>query len=222
MNTSKLLALTLMTIPLSGCQPSDSSALNSLKESVTSTQNEVATLKTSIEELKQENLQLVIANQELAKSAITSKDIQGIYRRLMSLEQYDSATFDPTGQKSYQRINSNTGIFLVILDNVSPYLDGQKVTLSIGNPSSAKYTGFKLKLTWGMRFPEFDGKDAEEWNKQYRLAIESTKEKEISLPDTLQPGSWNKVSFNLAPAQSKEFGRLTIEMITDNVSLQTK
>ena len=102
---------------------------------------------------------------------------------------------------------------------MSPYLDGQKVTLSIGNPSSATYSGFTLKVRWGMRYPKYDANKAGEYLEQYRLAKKSTQETEIKLTNKLSSGKWNKVSFNLTPAPANAFGRIELEIITNTVEL---
>ena len=214
MNFQKISLVTFFALTLTACQPPDTTAINSLKESL-------AAAKNDIEVLKNENLKLATANQELTKSSVQIKDLQNIYQRLMTLEQYKSVEFDPSEQRSYQRLDTNNGYFLVILDNVSTYLDGQKVTLTIGNPSSIQYSGFKLKATWGMRYPAYDGKFSDEWAKKYEEASASTQTKEISLTDALPPGTWTKVTFNLSPATSKNFGRLSLEMTTNNVRMKS-
>ena len=115
-----------------------------------------------------------------------------IENRVSSLEfikhQYASITLDPGRPTAYRRLDSDTGSFLVSLDSVSPYLDGQKVTLSIGNPSSATYSGFTLKVRWGMRYPKYDANKAGEFLEQFELAKKSTQETEIKLTNTVELG----------------------------------
>ena len=63
---------------------------------------------------------------------------------------------DASSLKKYQKINTYSGSFLVGLNDVKPYLDGYKLILFIGNPSTASYEGFSLKIKWGR---EFDHKE---------------------------------------------------------------
>jgi len=45
------------------------------------------------------------------------------------------------------------------------------------------------------------------------------RQKELSLTEVLRPGSWNRLSFILAPAKPEEFGYLELSMETNNISL---
>lgn len=139
-----------------------------------------------------------------------------------SKDAHTTAEFNPTGNKGYQRVDGNVGYFLVSLENVEPYLDGQKVTLLIGNPNNVVFNGFKLKVKWGLRFPKLDD-STEPKSLQEALSAyaSSTQEKEIKLTDTLKPGNWNKVSFTIAPAKADAFGRLEIGIVTDQVRLSS-
>ena len=50
----------------------------------------------------------------------------------------DSISLDLT-QRSYQRLDTDTGFFLVSVEEALPYLNGYKIRLSVGNPSNATY-----------------------------------------------------------------------------------
>ncbi|MEW6408644.1 MAG: hypothetical protein AB1488_00830 [Nitrospirota bacterium] len=63
-----------------------------------------------------------------------------------------SVVLDPSSLKHYERIDTSSGFFLISLEDVTPYLDGYKLILSIGNPSSATYAGFTLRVKWGKRY----------------------------------------------------------------------
>jgi len=126
------------------------------------------------------------------------------------IKQYNSATFDPGASEGYNRINSSSGFFIIILEKVEPYLDGVRVHVRIGNLMFATYKGFKLKAKWGERFDSID--DYNEWKS-------SLKEKEISFTENLQAGRWNNVNFVLSPVVPKEFGYLELSIETDTVSL---
>lgn len=111
----------------------------------------------------------------------------------------------------YGRIDTNVGYFLIAVDDVKPYLDGQKITLRIGNPSQATYQGFVLKLAWG---PRWDGRvNYDKW-------AESLKNRDLRFTDTLLPGAWNRVVVTLAPAQTMDLAYLSITMEVDRISLR--
>jgi hypothetical protein len=126
---------------------------------------------------------------------------------------YKTATFDPGEPSGYGRVDTSGGTFLVSVVNVTPYLDGFRVTCHFGNPSTATFHGFKLHLKWGPRFNSADKKT--NWL-SWRAAL---REKDLSLADVLRPGAWNRVAFVVAPAKGDEFGHLEMSMDTSEISL---
>lgn len=127
---------------------------------------------------------------------------------------YKAAAFDPGTPGPYQRLDTTSGTFLVSVQNVTPYLDGFRVTCDFGNPSSATFNGFKLKAKWG---PRLDLKNKKMTLRQWTEAL---REKDISLTASLRPASWNRLSFVVSPASAEEFGYLELSMETNSVSLQ--
>jgi len=130
-----------------------------------------------------------------------------------------TATFDPSEPKSgFDKVESTSGFFLVSLQNVQPYLDGQRVTLHVGNPLSVTYSGFKIKATWSTRMPKFDPTDRQYSEKQ-RAWNAGKQQKEIALTQALRPGAWNTVSFVVAPAKAENFGYLEVGIETNQVRM---
>src|ERR1700686_3945288 len=88
--------------------------------------------------------------------------------------------------KTYQRLDTDNGFFLVSVSDATPYLNGYKIHLNIGNPAYATYTHYALKIRYSKLF---------DWSKYteaaYNLWNKSIQEKEISYPESLQPGAWN-------------------------------
>jgi hypothetical protein len=105
-------------------------------------------------------------------------------------------------------------MFLVTVKNVAPYVDGFRITCNFGNPSSATFAGFKLTAKWGPR------QDVSKKDFKFSQWRASLREKELSLTDSLLPGSWNPVTFVLAPARADEFGYLELSITTDNIRLR--
>lgn len=94
---------------------------------------------------------------------------------------------------------------------MQPFLDGYKVILNLGNPTTATYRNFKLKVKWGKEF-DYEKDEPEEWRK-------SLKETEKRFLDELKPASWNKVELVLTPAKSEEIKYIELSMETDEVML---
>ena len=128
----------------------------------------------------------------------------------------DSISLDLT-QRSYQRLDTDTGFFLVSVEEALPYLNGYKIRLSVGNPSYATYKDYKLTVKWNKTYDwgKYTQASYDEWNK-------AIQEKEISFPDSLQPGAWNSVDLILAPVSPDQLGYLMLSMSTATVSLHTR
>jgi hypothetical protein len=74
------------------------------------------------------------------------------------------------------------------VQDASPYLDGYRVTLHIGNPSFASYDGFELTVKWNSKYDwsNFDTSTFDTWQK-------SERNKELSFTNSLVLGKWNAV-----------------------------
>lgn len=140
------------------------------------------------------------------------------YKYLIDQKQvkYDSIQVDPSNH-SFQRLDSDTSTFLVSAEDASPYLNGYRLKLSIGNPSDAKFTGVKVKVRWARvyDFSKFTSESYKTWQS-------SIHEKEVALADDLMPGAWNNVDLDLVPAASDELGYLEVSIASPSVVLHTK
>ena len=96
-------------------------------------------------------------NAEIATLQIQAKSLeeqigslQGDVSTLqLQAEPYKTAVFDPGSPASYQRIDTDGGTFLVSILNVTPYVDGFRVTCNFGNPSSATFSGSSSRQSGG-------------------------------------------------------------------------
>lgn len=183
-------------IVVAACSQGGSSSVGAAVESAANTKNEIGELSTKITQLETKVMMLEFQQNP-----------------------YQTATFDPGDSKGYQRIDANVGTFLMTLENVEPYLDGQKITLLIGNPNNINFSGFKLKVKWGLRMPDMKNPPGGDFRVAWDAYQKSTKEKEQSFTETLRPGMWNRVKLTISPAPAAEFGRLEVTMRTDQVSL---
>jgi len=155
-------------------------------------------------------------------------EIRSLRRDLLKVQaresRYDSVSLDPT-EKGYGRIDTSSGFFLIAVHSVEPYLDGYKLHLRIGNPTAARYNGFKLTVSWQKPYPEQrQGESDDELSKrQEQWLQEQPHQKEFSFTETLQPSSWNSVSLIVSPATAEEIKELTItSMETDQVVLAVR
>jgi hypothetical protein len=143
-----------------------------------------------------------------------------VFQLSSKLSRYESLSLDPT-EKGYGRIDTTSGFFLISVRDTKPYLDGYRISLAIGNPSSARYDGFKLKLSWQAPFPERqDGESDDQYSKRTEQWSQNEHAKEFTSIETLHPASWNTVSVVISPASAEEVKMLQIDsMETDRVML---
>lgn len=139
------------------------------------------------------------------------------------------AVIDPV-EKGFGIATSRNGHFLIACDGATPYLDGYKISLRIGNVHSLTYNGFQLSCRYGPRYPELPRIDPaasavasaeayKRWADDCAKWQSSIKEKVVSFTEDLKPGIWNPVSFVLAPVTPGELGYIRIGITTDQVSL---
>ena len=137
-------------------------------------------------------------------------DIDFAESRIQALEDPDrSITLDAT-HTAFQKVETNNGWFLVSVQNVQPYANGQKLSLQIGNPLSATFVGCKLLVTWGRQFKKGD---------KYKDWESGLHKEEFTLVNTLQAGHWNSVSITLAPCMPEELAYLVVKIETNVLSL---
>ncbi len=117
-----------------------------------------------------------------------------------------------TSKETYQQVKSNNATFLMTFVKAEPYLNGYKVTLSIGNITTATFNGFDLKLKWGAKEPEYSDKWIDWWH--------GLKTKEQHFTDDLVPGRWNRVEVALLPASADELGFLQVSIETNALTLR--
>jgi len=177
-------------------------ACNSKKETpstpvVPASHDEVETLRTEIRNLRQQVFQL--------KGKVS---------------RYESISLDPT-EKGYSRINTSSGFFLIAVRDTKPYLDGYRLSLAVGNPSTVRYDGFKLAVSWQAPIPkQKDEESSEQYSKRLDEWSQGGHEKEFTFTETLRPSSWNRISIVISPATAEDLKQLTIDsMETDRVIL---
>ena len=116
-----------------------------------------------------------------ALEAKTDQLNRQVLRLQMSQNPYESVWIDVSSPGGYQRVDTTAGFFLIALRDAKPYLDGYKLLLNIGNPSSVTYSGFAMHAHWGVQ-----------------------QEKDFSFTQDLRPASWNKVELVIAPAKAED------------------
>jgi hypothetical protein len=104
-----------------------------------------------------------------------------------------------TEDKTYGIANTSYGAFAFVCKNLTPYLDGYKAELQIGNLTSATFHGAFINVIWGQNFD---------------------KSKEISVNSKLFPGRYTNLDVVLTPAKPEEIKIISVTINLNTMSLQ--
>src|SRR5262249_54963737 len=107
---------------------------------------------------------------------------------------YNAILLKVTDTPAYQRLETNMGTILVANQDVTPYLDGYRVRIKVGNPQFITFDGFKINVEWGEPYK------AEKKNFDWASKLQS---KEFNFTRDLAPGAWTDVTLNLNPATAE-------------------
>jgi hypothetical protein len=143
-----------------------------------------------------------------ARLATDRSSINGMFAQILALQPNVSGEFS-TGDNGYQSLETNFGRMLVAVESLEPYADGTKVTLSIGNIYSIRFSGMKLSVSWNKRQPTVDDPA---YGEKYNAWYPETKSKDFDVPDEILPGAWNKVTITLPGSPPAQVGYLAISM----------
>lgn len=106
------------------------------------------------------------------------------------------------GEDGYSLVNADLGTISVKIANIVSYANGSRVTLSIGNLTSATINGLKATMNWG---PVDDR----------GLPVPgSEKTRDITLKESLQPGAWSMSSVVLEGVPPEAFGFLRVKDVS--------
>ena len=83
----------------------------------------------------------------------------------------------------------------------TPYLDGYKIKLRIGNLTNANFNGAKLNVGWGL--PYSQNVNINTWSK-------SQKTKTFDLTNVIRSGSFTDMEVALTPAKPDEIKQFTV------------
>ncbi|WP_109478147.1 DUF3251 domain-containing protein [Paraburkholderia sp. C35] len=185
----------LLTIVVTACTPAKDPEVTSLSETVKELRAQVA----QMDQMRANNAKL---EQRVSMLEVQQKWAQ------------DTTSMLDVTDKGYSIAKTNLGELLFAVQDMTPYGNGVKLKLLVGNPGMATYNGAKLNFKWGKSLdisqPDFSYGD---WEK-------SLHSKELTVPNTLYPGTWNPVEVILAPAKPDETAYLSVAASLNNVQLR--
>lgn len=172
--------------------------------------NQIDTLKGEIEILKNK-LELKNKDSEILEKKISTKinQIEGN----MNKNEY---AFIVVEHSNFDVCKNVYGSFLISIDKIESYLDGQKIRLKIGNISNSDFQNAKLNVIYGNIV---DFQNAKDNIKEY---IESKKNLEFSntFSNSIRKGVWNKVEFVIRDLPVKDLYFLLVKVEFTTVLLR--
>lgn len=122
-----------------------------------------------------------------------------LFQIKMQVRQMSGGSADvSTEEKGYSIAQTKYGSFAVACKNVTPYLDGYKVQLNIGNLTSVKFNGAKISLLWGTEYNH---------------------NKEMSVTNSFFPGRFTTVEIVMTPAKPEDIKTFSVILDFDQMAL---
>jgi hypothetical protein len=119
------------------------------------------------------------------------------------LKNFDKiAVLDPA-ESGFGVVESSYGKLTFSIANVEPLADGSRVTLKVGNLTSATIAGGTLQVQWGPRQAKDQGLTA--WQ-------QSLHQSDMSFTEALAPGTWNNVRLTLGGTPPTSLGYLRVSI----------
>jgi hypothetical protein len=108
--------------------------------------------------------------------------------------------------KGYGLLKTPFGTLLISTESVEPYLDGYKIHLRIGNPTTADFSGFSL-INSSFQTTNF---------------FETLQTSTNSFTDKLAAGYWTPIDFILAPANTDRLRNVSVRVELNQINLFEK
>jgi outer membrane murein-binding lipoprotein Lpp len=124
--------------------------------------------------------------------------IRRLESRVDSLEVGSSAVIS-TEDELYGLARTSHGTFVISAKRVTPYLDGFKVLLEIGNLTSANFLGAEISVSWGSAFGN---------SRRFKVL------------NRFNAGSFTDVEVALTPAKAEDVKRLATSILVDQLNLR--
>ena len=192
--TLTLLTMTVVTLSACGDAPGNRQKLANL-------QLEVDGLKSDLATERQTQTQTATSQAQTASA---------VYKMLVN--DHDSAVFDPITGQGYQLLDVGIVRVLVSVKNVTPYADGVKVELLIGNPNAVTLSGLDGTIEYGPSSASIKNSDFAGWSAAQKKVA-------TAITATILPGRWNPVTVTLPGIKTSDLGRISIMLKGNNVSL---
>jgi hypothetical protein len=192
--TAIVLTIVLGVLSACGTNSDLEQRTTGLQLKVTDLQDQLNTLKGQVDSQQKANVNLSTA----------------VFR--MALKDHSTASFDPVTDQGYELLDVGIVRIMVAIENITPYGDGVKVVMNIGNPNAVTLSGLDGEAQYGPSSAGIQNNDYAAWEALQKKA-------HLSIPDRIYPGRWNSVTITLPGIKPEQFGRLEISLNGNQVEL---
>lgn len=162
----------------------------------------IAALQVKISEFETENTELKKRVNLLEwSSEVATSMINAVDQRAATV----------TDEGKYGIARTPHGPVIVSVEKIQPYLDGYRVSLSIGNMTTASMNGAEIEVEWGLQYGG---------GVTYQQATASKKTKTFSQTGLFAAGAYTLVDVALTPAKPEEVKQLRVSPKWNIVSLR--
>ncbi len=128
----------------------------------------------------------------------------------LKVERLEVAGAEITTEPKYALARNQFGVFPVSYGRAVPYLDGHKIYLDIGNPTTMRFAGAKVKVNYGRPEPRLANGDVDfsKWD-EYRAG---RKDYEIDVTNEFAPGRYTAVELTISPSKPEEVRELEVHV----------
>jgi outer membrane murein-binding lipoprotein Lpp len=109
------------------------------------------------------------------------------------------------GDAGYALAPTDLGKLLLSCEDLKPFGDGFKATLTIGNPHQITFKGIEIKARY---------------HPKWGTTPFEVREKTTAFTTNLWPGTWTKFSIVLSPAKAEDTGMIWITLKTNTLALR--
>jgi hypothetical protein len=198
----KIVLSLLICLSLTGCQPTatPSVELKNLRADVNRLEAQHTALTHTLHQIltTQTNLAADLSIQDVF-STLTASNYN---RRLLNLEINRGFTpgvvLDASKESTYQPLETAVGKIFIVCKESTPYLDGYKVKVSIGNPLACQLNGLTIKAIAG-----------------------TNKVQTFSFLEDFNSGTWTDLQMTFSPASASDMKDITTWAETSRLTLAT-
>ena len=114
--------------------------------------------------------------------------------------------------KNYQSILTNSGNFLVAVDELKQAKDGYHLMLRIGNLSAANFQGYNVHLRWGLNWDPKSTQPFKEWRSSLKGA-------DFDFQGSLEQGHWTPIDLILGKLERGNLAYIEMELDVSAVEM---